>query len=50
MLRKKDEKGVRTLLGQALCNGWEYWYYHDATGGDHPLDRLRELVRSTMAL
>jgi len=40
----------RALLGQAPCNGWEHWYYHDsATGAHHPIDRLRELLRSTMA-
>jgi len=39
----------RALLGQAPCNGWEHWYYHDiASGAHHPLDRLRELARSTI--
>jgi DNA modification methylase len=40
----------RALLGQAPCNGWEHWYYQDlATGAYHSIDRLRELVRATMA-
>ena len=36
----------RALQG-APCNGWEHWYYLDAsTGRRFAIDRLREIVRA----
>jgi modification methylase len=34
------------LLNGSPCNGWEIWYYKTETGEIHPINQLRELLRS----
>lgn len=39
----------RALQG-APCNGWQHWYYRDATTGErYPIDRLRQQLRDEEA-
>ena len=28
------------------CNGWTHWHYEDADGVRHPIDALRQMIRS----
>jgi modification methylase len=37
------------LRGQSACNGWEHWYYEDATGALIVIDALREKARRISA-
>jgi len=34
------------LRGLPACNGWEHWFYEDEAGALHPIDDLRERLRS----
>lgn len=37
------------MSNQPACNGWEHWYYADAAGELHPIDRLRARLRAGQA-
>lgn len=36
----------RTIQNAPSCNGWEHWYYEDGEGQRHPINSLRDQLRS----
>lgn len=38
----------RQLLNNSPCNGWEVWFYADLEHTLHPIDDLRQVVRSRL--
>lgn len=36
----------RTIQNAPSCNGWEHWYYEDGDGQRHPINSLRDQLRS----
>ena len=38
----------KELKNAPSCNGWVHWYYQDADGQLHPIDKLREKYRSKL--
>lgn len=34
------------LMNGSPCNGWEHWYFEDAEGDLHPIDELRQKLRT----
>jgi modification methylase len=53
-LRMGVEEGSIHQLGKALsngspCNGWDHWYYEDEGGILHPIDKLRQALRESLA-
>ena len=36
----------RTIQNAPSCNGWELWYYEDGAGQRHPINSLRDQLRS----
>jgi modification methylase len=37
---------ARELVGGKPCNGWDAWHYQNEEGEFHPINTLREIVRS----
>ena len=37
----------RHLMGGTPCNGWDHWFYENASGALQPLDELRERLRAS---
>lgn len=38
---------VGSRISGAPCNGWEHWYFRDASGGWQPIDALRARLRNS---
>lgn len=36
----------RTIQNAPSCNGWEHWYYEDGEGQRHPINNLRDRLRT----
>ena len=37
----------RTIQNAPSCNGWEHWYFEDADGQRHPINLLRDRLRTS---
>ncbi|MEK6222389.1 MAG: DNA methyltransferase [Chloroflexota bacterium] len=41
---------VARKITNGPTNGWETWYFEDNSGGRHPINSLRQIIREQMAL